>query len=185
MNTVALYLFSFFVYAFIGWAGEGLYVRVTEGRWVNRSFVNAPFFLLYGVGAIGPAVIFSPSSSLWCVAITGLVYAAIVEYSGSVIMEKVGLTYWDYSKKWGNLHGRICVESMAMFVVGISLAVTCIQPLLTAFFVSHVSSFFVAAIFMLTGYVGIDLMVRIVRQRQYYRRVGHVVNYAYDRKSSR
>lgn len=185
MTAVALSIFSFFVYAFIGWVGEGLYVRATEGKWVDRSFVNAPFFLLYGVGAIGPVLLFSATDSPWLVLGVSLFYAAAVEYIGSVAMEKIGLSYWDYSKNRWNLHGRICFESITIFLIGICLAVYYVQPALTASFAAIASPPVLIAVFVLAFYVCANLAVRIVRQYRYYKTVGHIMNYAYDRKPTR
>ena len=184
VETIALYLFSFLAYAFIGWLGEIVYVRATEKKWVNRSFVNAPLFLLYGAGAIGPVMLFSATTPVWVTVCSGVFYAAIIEYGGSVLMEKIGLSYWDYSKNRLNLNGRICFESMTVFAVGIYLAVYIVQPLLVAFFDKINTPYTLAVVYGVFLYVVVDLAVRARRQYLYFKQIGHVVNYAFDRKPS-
>ncbi len=128
MEYVTQLVIVFALYSFVGWCGEVVYTFLRERRWVNRGFLSGPFFLLYGVGAIVPVILCSPHDNLWQVLAIAMVWSAIVEYGGSLLLEHIGLSYWDYSDKPYNLHGRICLESIGTFVAGILALVYVFNP---------------------------------------------------------
>jgi uncharacterized membrane protein len=130
MEQLSVLVVAFALYSMIGWVGETLYTYWREQRWVNRGFLRGPFFLLYGVGALGPILWCGPEMSLWSVAAFATVWAACVEYGGSVLLERIGLSYWDYADKPYNLRGRICLESISVFVVGLIALVYVFHPVI-------------------------------------------------------
>lgn len=180
MDALWYYVVVFTVYSVLGWALDTAYTRVREGHWAKRGFHHGPFYMLYGWGALVSLLLFNEYSPAYIVIPAALLYSGIIEYTGSVVLEKIGLTYWDYSKNVLNLNGRICLESISLFTVGIMAILYVFHPFLQDWLsdVPHV-------VIMLTGvlaflYLFVWGAVRIVIQYRYYQRHKVIRNQAYD-----
>lgn len=105
------WIIFFFIYCFFGWIWESCYVSVKEHKWVNRGFLHGPLIPIYGSGAI--AVLFAAipvRDELVLVYIFGMAGATLLEYVTGAVMEKIfKVRYWDYSGKFLNLNGHICL----------------------------------------------------------------------------
>ena len=103
----------FFFYCFVGWIIESSYVSVCERRFVNRGFMRGPCLPLYGFGAL--TILFSCSpfrEAPWLVFLVGMVACSTLEYLTGFLMEALfKVKYWDYSHKFCNLQGRICLTT--------------------------------------------------------------------------
>ena len=53
-NSFIIYnfLYTFVIYSFIGWCMEVIYAVVTEGKFINRGFLNGSVCFIYGFGMI-------------------------------------------------------------------------------------------------------------------------------------
>jgi uncharacterized membrane protein len=129
MHTFWYYILIFTYYSCIGWLLDTIYTRFYEGRWVKRGFHHGPFYMLYGWGALASVLTFNEHSSLLVVIPMAILYSCIIEYAGSFLFEKFGMRYWDYTENRLNIHGRICFQSISIFVVGIVAMVYLIQPI--------------------------------------------------------
>ena len=111
--TFAKWLLFLYIYCFIGWIWECLYVSVCKGKWVNRGFMAGPFLPIYGCGAIMILFLTLPvRESAVAVYFIGMVSATILEYFTGAAMEKLfHVRYWDYSKNKLNVNGHICLKS--------------------------------------------------------------------------
>lgn len=111
--SVLQWLMFFFIYCFLGWVWETLYVSIAKGEWVNRGFMHGPFLPIYGVGCTAMVFITIPiKGNLLFEFIVGMIGATVMEYYTGVVMEKIfHLRYWDYSKEKFNLNGYICLKS--------------------------------------------------------------------------
>ena len=123
--TVYQTLFLFLIYSFIGWAGESLLKTATKKRPVNSGFLNGPVCPIYGFGgfimlSLGklfekhfPYLATSNSVlALFSMFLISLVILTVWEYIAGVLLEKAFNTkYWDYSKKFLNIKGRICLKN--------------------------------------------------------------------------
>ncbi len=128
MHTFWYYIFIFTYYSCIGWLLDTIYTRVYEGRWVKRGFHHGPFYMLYGWGALASILTFNEQSSLLFVIPVAILFSCIIEYSGSALFEKFGMSYWDYTDNRMNIHGRICLQSISIFVLGIVAVIYVVQP---------------------------------------------------------
>ena len=115
MNYYSLtqWLIFFFMYCFIGWVWESCFVSIKQHKWVNRGFLHGPFLPIYGTGAI--AILFTTlpvKGNTFYVFLFGMLAATILEYVTGVLMEKIfGVRYWDYTGKFMNVNGHICLSS--------------------------------------------------------------------------
>lgn len=107
------WLFFFYMYCFLGWCFESVYVSLKSRKWVNRGFVRGPFLPLYGTGAIMMLVVSLPfQEHMVLVYLSGCVGATILEYVTGVVMEALfKVRYWDYSNQPFNFQGHICLGS--------------------------------------------------------------------------
>lgn len=114
---------------------EVCYAFVIEKKFINRGFLIGPYCPIYGEGAI--LVTFLLKDYLKKpvgLFIMSIAICSIVEYLGSLILEKFFNTrWWDYSDKKFNINGRICLETLIPFGVGCLLVMYIFNPLLNRF----------------------------------------------------
>ena len=109
----------FFIYSFLGWVWESVYVSVKKRKLVNRGFINGPFCTIYGAGAVTIYLLLRPlRGNLALLYLGGVLTATVLEYFTGWIMEAVFHTrWWDYSSKKFNLHGYISLASSLLWGV--------------------------------------------------------------------
>lgn len=107
------WLFLFYFYCFAGWCFESVYVSLKSKKWVNRGFMRGPFLPLYGSGAIMMLVVSRPfADNIPLTYIAGVIGATALEYVTGVAMETLfKVRYWDYSQRFLNFQGHICLRS--------------------------------------------------------------------------
>lgn len=121
-----------FVYAFIGWVMETLYVSIPAGHFVERGFLRGPIIPIYAFGAYIVLYLLMPfGTHPLYIFIFGVIATSALEYITSYILEKLfNMKWWDYSKQKFNIHGRICLKNSTLFGL-LSLAlVLWIHPLI-------------------------------------------------------
>lgn len=111
------YFLYFFIYAVIGYICEIIYCSIPAKRLVNRGFLHGPYLPIYGFGAllvIIPLLFFTAHPVL--VFFMAVILTSCLEYGTSVLLEKIFHTkLWDYSNKFINIHGRVCLLNSTLF----------------------------------------------------------------------
>ena len=111
------YFLYFVVYALIGYISEVLYCSVPMRRLVNRGFLHGPYLPIYGFGALLiliPLQFFDTHPVL--VFFIAFFLTSALEYVTSFLLEKIFQTkLWDYSDKFANIHGRVCLLNSTLF----------------------------------------------------------------------
>ena len=135
MADLAKLVACFAIYSCAGWLFESILCSVSEHRFINRGFLNGPVCPIYGAGAMA-AILFlggiGDTAKLFC---WGAIVCSIIEYITSWAMEKLfHARWWDYSDRFLNLNGRICVPATLLFGFFVVLVVRVIQPALMALF---------------------------------------------------
>ena len=107
------WLFFFYVYSFLGWCFESVYVSAKSGRWVNRGFMRGPFLPIYGGGAVMMLVVSAPfQDNIALTYLAGCLGATALEYIVGTVTEMLfRVRYWDYTGKFMNFEGQICLSS--------------------------------------------------------------------------
>ena len=75
IGTLTLYevLCYFFCYSFLGWVTEVAFHAVTQGKFVNRGFLNGPVCPIYGTGMVAVLFILGENiSRAWLVFLVGV-----------------------------------------------------------------------------------------------------------------
>ena len=90
---------------------ETVFGAFTKGVIESRkSFLYGPFCAIYGIGAISMIVFLKNEKNKGKLFLKGAIIGAFVEYAMSFICEKYyGVTWWDYSNMWLDIHGRTCL----------------------------------------------------------------------------
>lgn len=117
-------LFLFFIYSFLGWCIETVNVILKEKKIVNRGFLNGPFCMLYGFGAVVITMTLSGlRDKLLFLFLGSMIYATVLELFGGKLLEVMyKARWWDYSKRKFNFDGYICLANSILWgVLGIIL----------------------------------------------------------------
>lgn len=127
-TIVALWL----IYGFLGFIVETVYVSVLQGQFVERGFLTGPIIPIYAFGALLILFVLEPySDSMILVFILGVLLTSVLEYVGSYMMEKLfNLKLWDYSKRFLNINGRVCLLNSTLFGILSVIVVFYINPFL-------------------------------------------------------
>ena len=111
------YFLYFFIYAIIGYVSEVIYCSIPVKRFVNRGFLHGPYLPIYGFGGllvVVPLMFFSAHPIV--VFLIAFVLTSGLEYVTSFLMEKIFHTQlWDYSEKFANIRGRVCLLNSTLF----------------------------------------------------------------------
>lgn len=110
-NEIIKIITYFFLYSFLGWAMESLYISVLQRKLINTGFLHGPFCPIYGFGAVVLYVLLSPlKGNVLAIFCTGFFVLSLWEYFVGFLLEKLFKTkYWDYSKNRFNINGRVCL----------------------------------------------------------------------------
>ena len=114
----------FVMYSVLGWFVESVYMSFCEHKLTNRGFGKGPFCPIYGFGALGAVILFTPlKGNVIAIYLMGCVVATAFEYLVGVAMIRfLGDLWWDYSNKPFNYKGILCLESTlawGVYAVGI------------------------------------------------------------------
>ena len=127
---MARWLWIFWIYSFLGYGLEKVFAAATHSPNQGRKcFLLLPLCPVYGLGML--AVLALPpicKEGIWLVVWGGLA-ATAVEYAVHWAYETfLHVRFWDYSRVWGNLRGRVCLPFTAAWGVLTALAVRWVQP---------------------------------------------------------
>ena len=131
MHALAIWFLIFIVYSIAGWLLEITVGLLQKHRFVNRGFLIGPICPIYGTGALLITFCLSPLHNPIVIFLASVLICATLEYSTSVIMEKLfHVRWWDYSDRPFNLNGRICLEALIVFGIGGTLVTLIFSPAL-------------------------------------------------------
>ncbi len=180
------WLFFFYFYCFAGWCFESVFVSLKSRKWVNRGFMRGPFLTLYGSGAIMMLVVSRPyADNIWLTYISGVIGATALEYVTGVVMEALfKMRYWDYSNRFLNFQGHICLRSSltwGLFTVLMTRVIhrpiesmVYMMPGQVLYYVTVILTVYIVADFTLSFKAALDLrdiMVKIVKVREELERI--------------
>lgn len=164
MYSLSQWIFFFYIYCFLGWIWESALVSFLERRPVNRGFMKGPFLPIYGSGALcvllvtipfrgNPALMFA----------SGMVAATVLEYVTGAVMERLfRVRYWDYSDKFLNVNGYICLKSTACWGAMTILVVEVFHPPIARWVLSVSAEYIELADFVLTPFITADFVTSFV-----------------------
>lgn len=113
MQNIRIAIELFYLYSFLGFLWETLWVSYQKGAWVQRGFLNGPILPIYGFGALAVTLATRVvANSDWQVFLVGMVVATLLELITGMMIEKLfHVRYWDYDDRPFNYKGYICLRS--------------------------------------------------------------------------
>lgn len=139
---ISRYFVEFIIFSLLGWLWETFYCTIKNKRWEKRGFLFGPICPIYGVGCIfcfafmdAISAFNLPTLNWWQILLIVFFGSAALEYSTSVILEKLfHALWWDYSEHPLNLNGRVCLSASCGFAIAGLLVVYVMYPLFNHFF---------------------------------------------------
>ena len=138
MDKIVYYFFLFMIYAFLGYICEVVYVAILTKKITNRGYLYGPLVPIYAFGALLIVIPFTEfefgkfiADRWYLVVLVGYFVPTILEYLTSYFMEKIfHMRWWDYSERFLNINGRVCLRNSVLFTILVVLVVYLINPLL-------------------------------------------------------
>ena len=130
-------ILMFFLFSFVGWVWECIYILVEQGILVNRGAMYGPWLPIYGFGCtliliatklkLSRKLLTKPFKTFFTI----MILCTILEYFTSWGLEVIkGVRYWDYTGIFLNINGRVCLENSLFFGIGGCIALYFIGPYL-------------------------------------------------------
>jgi uncharacterized membrane protein len=153
-------VYFFVIYAFIGWIIESFYASLSEGRFINRGFLNGPFCPIYGFGAVLIIVALHPVLDRPFLLFSGaVIITSTLEYLTGLGLEKVfDQKWWDYSNRRFNVKGRICLLFSLYWGIGAIIIMKLVQPWIVNMVGKIPSQYGFLIVYGLIGYFLIDFV---------------------------
>lgn len=129
------YIWFFIIYSFLGWCIEVTFHGVTQGKFVNRGFLNGPVCPIYGFGMVILLYFLSPiTDNLALLFIGSVVLTSTLEFITGFILEKFFQDkWWDYSDMPYNIKGYISLSFSLIWGLGAVFIINIIHPLINNF----------------------------------------------------
>lgn len=124
------FLWTFFIYAFLGWCTEVSFAALTSGKFVNRGFLNGPVCPIYGCGVVIVLFFLEPLRENTLLLFLGsVVLTSVLEWLTGFVLERIfHQRWWDYSNEPFNLGGYICLRFSIAWGLACLLVVDVIHP---------------------------------------------------------
>ena len=111
-------LFSFFLVSILFWFVEILYSLIFRGVFVLPGAWYGPYCPIYGLAFVLLLLVFKKNGNFILNILKIAFIVTVTEYIISLISDKIfNRIIWDYSDKFLNLNGRICLEMSVLFTI--------------------------------------------------------------------
>lgn len=117
------FIYLFFFYAVFGYIWEVIWVSAGQKKLTNRGFLYGPLLPIYGFGAVFITLFVDHAierfnDSYIVIFFSGLIIATALEFITGYLIEKIfKVRYWDYTERFMNIKGLICLRSSLFFGV--------------------------------------------------------------------
>ena len=139
-------------------------MSVCERKPVNRGFLKGPFLPIYGSGAICILIVTIPvRGNIPAMCIVGMVSATVLEYITGYVMERLfKVRYWDYTGKFLNVHGYICLMSTLCWGVMTVLVVDVIHVQVEKLVLMINARYVDAIVMVMTPFITADFVTSFI-----------------------
>ena len=111
-------LFSFYLTSVLFWFFEIVYSLIFRHLLVNPGTLYGPYCPIYGLAFVIIVMSCKKEDKLIFKIIKIAITSTVIEYVISFICEKIYHTrIWDYSDKFLNINGRVCLEMTVLFII--------------------------------------------------------------------
>lgn len=127
-----LFVYLFFVYAFMGWILETVFATIRNKKFINRGFLFGPICPMYGLGAILIIYLYKllpPHNTLLVFFVVATFATTLLEYiTGYILKKSFNTTWWDYSQDPLNIDGIISLPYSLVWGAIAVLLIKLIHP---------------------------------------------------------
>ena len=128
-RSITIFTALWLIYGFLGFIIETTYVSVLQKKFVQRGFLTGPIIPIYAFGALIILIFLENYTNVLLVFNLGVLLTSTLEYIGHYLMEKIfHLKLWDYSKRFMNINGRVCLLNSTLFGILSVILVFIINP---------------------------------------------------------
>ena len=154
MKKVHYYIFIFFLGSIGGWCGEFIYQILIGNGITSPGALSLPWCPIYGVAAVIISLMAHKGDNFILNTVEIAVVSLIDEYLAAWISEEIfNNRIWDYSDKFLNFQGRVCLSMTLIFVAVGLLSVYIIIPKAKKLYEKYTNKF------MLTNYILIVIFI--------------------------
>lgn len=170
MQYVVFYFIMIMFYSFVGWIFECVHMAITTKELVNRGFYYGPCIPIYGIGlTLIVSLLDRFKSNFLLLVLISILIIGTLEYLTSLWMEKIfKIRWWDYSDKFMNLNGRVCLNTMTIFITGAMLITYFLNPLIvklingTSFNIQVIIAIILAILFIIDNIFTLKIVNRFL-----------------------
>lgn len=124
-------IFSFFSVSICAWLIEIIYSLILRFKFVLPGTLTGPWCPIYGSTFILLLLFVENKDNRIYNFIKIFIIATIIEYISSYISDEIfNNVIWDYSNKFLNINGRVCLEMSLIFAIGGYFLMYYIEPLI-------------------------------------------------------
>ena len=117
-NNYNYLIFSFFFMSITCWLLEILYSLIARSKFVLPGAWYGPYCPIYGLTFLILLTVFRRKDNIIINALKIIVAATVMEYIISFISGEIfNNVIWDYSNKFLNINGRVCLEMSLIFTI--------------------------------------------------------------------
>jgi uncharacterized membrane protein len=132
-NKILNIFLCFFIYSFCGWFIETTYMSIYHGHIIKRGFLIEPLCGIYGIGTILVVYLLSYIKShriilFFCCSLLTAMLELIV---GILLQTLLNQRLWNYSEKFANFMGFICLQNTLIWGILSVFVVYIIHPVVT------------------------------------------------------
>ena len=159
MNIFNLYIL-FWIYSFLGWCVETIWVSFRKHKLINRGFFLGPYCPIYGTGGILLLSLSNYQNDPLVVFILSIFICSVVEYLTSYFLELIyRVRWWDYTNRFFNINGRICLFNSIFFGLFGLFAVCLLNPFLTSLIINLKSNIKLIGLVIIFIVTSIDMII--------------------------
>lgn len=151
MEQLYLWLWIFFLYAFLGWCSEVVFAAVKTGKFVNRGYLLGPVCPIYGMGVALVLWALAPLEGNLLVLYFGsvLITSALEFLLGWISEKLLHQRLWDYSNMPFNICGHVCLAFSLVWGFACLLVVRVFHPVLMGLvaLIPHLVGWILLAVF--------------------------------------
>lgn len=159
MNFFEVYLL-FWIYSFLGWVMETCFVSFKSRKFINRGFLLGPYCPIYGTGGVLLLFLNNYQNEPVIAFILSIFVCSLVEYLTSYILELIyRVRWWDYSNRFFNINGRICLFNSFFFGLFGMLAICFLNPFFTNKIISLNMTIKIVLLIIIFIFTSIDMFI--------------------------
>lgn len=137
-NNINYYIYIFFLFAIGGWLCEIIWSYIFRDKLVNPGCLTGPWCPIYGTAALAIIIMTSKKHKFSFNFLKIFCVSTIVEYISAFISEEFfNNRIWDYSNRFLNFQGRVCLSMTLVFTISGLIYIYLIEPFVNKIYIKY------------------------------------------------